>query len=121
MDSYSQLCSTEYEDDRILGLLCRPMAAELVYPVGNVELRRKNDAAEGWNHKINSKYEIPHTRVQYIFACLKFEAENSEHQILRIDLNLEGVKRMPKYCQVSEGVAQNTRTYIGNGNVEVNF
>lgn len=89
------------------------MAAELVYPVGNVELRRKNGAVEGWNHKINSKDEIPHTRVQYLFACLKFEAENSEHQILRIDLNLEGIKGRTKYCQVDAGVTRNTRTYIG--------
>lgn len=56
----------------------------------------KNGAVEGWNHKINSKDEIPHTRGQYIFAILKFEAEKSEHQILRMDLNLEGVKRRTK-------------------------
>lgn len=75
MDSYSQFCSAQYEDDGILGLLCRRMAAELVYPVGYVELRRTNVAVEGWNHKIYSKDEIRNTRVQYLFACLKFEAE----------------------------------------------
>lgn len=95
------------------------MAVELVYPVGNVTLRRKIDAVEGWNHKINRKDEISHTRVQYLFACLKLEAKKSEHQILRIDLNLEGIKRRTKYCQVDEGVTRNTRTYIGDGNVEM--
>lgn len=69
------------EDDRIIGLLCRPMAAELVFTFGNVELRRRNDAVEGWNHKINSKDEIPHTRLQYLFACRKVGTPDFEDRL----------------------------------------
>lgn len=42
MNSYSKSCSTQCEDDKVLGLLCRPMAAELVYPIGNVGLLQRS-------------------------------------------------------------------------------
>lgn len=33
---------TQCEDDKVLGVLCQPMAAELDYTVGNVELLQRS-------------------------------------------------------------------------------
>lgn len=56
--------------------------------------------------------------VKYLVACLKLDAEKSEHQILRMDLDLEGVKKRQNYWQLDERVTGSTRRNIADRNVD---
>lgn len=61
---------------------------------------------EGWNHKINSQLGRPHPKVKDLIKSLKSEAEEANHKAMRMELNLEGVKRKKSTGSWMKGLSE---------------
>lgn len=72
---------------------------------------RTNNSVEGWHHHINDVQRRPHPRIKELVVQLKKESEKANNKIVRMELNLEGVKRKKKYSQLDTRIEKNTKIY----------
>ena len=73
---------------------------------------------EGWNHRVNAIIGRPHPRFQDLLKCMKGEVEKSELEIVRSEIQLEGIRRKTKYMPLDERIRRNTAKYDENGDVQ---
>lgn len=59
----------------------------------------------------------PNPRVKDLVLKLKAEVERSNHQILRNEMNLEGVKRKLKNRKLDDRINKATLRYLEDGNI----
>ena len=67
-----------------------------------------NNAIEALHCKLNSQNGRSHPRINSLIKCLKSEAEKSTENMVRMKLNLEGIKMKKKFTELDKRTAKNT-------------
>jgi hypothetical protein len=62
---------------------------------------RTNNAVEGWNNEVNSRFHRPHPNIKKSIGLPTKQAENCNHLYMRMTLNLEGGQRKKCYINLT--------------------
>ncbi|XP_022172471.1 uncharacterized protein LOC111035242 [Myzus persicae] len=82
------------------------------------EKHRTNNIVEGWNHKFKTLVGRSHPSIWVLIEKLKTAAAESDHRLLRAELNLEGTKRNKKYIKLDERIKRITQNFLENNDLD---
>ncbi|GBM90920.1 hypothetical protein AVEN_171014-1 [Araneus ventricosus] len=72
---------------------------------------KTKNAIEGWHNKFQTILSKPHPKFRNILLALIDESKYSDFLRSRMEINLEGKKRVRKYVQLDERFARAVRAY----------